>query len=73
MREAKGVVFIYDITKRETFENISRWIRLVETNDTLMPQNVIFMLVGNKADLTHCMEVSTQEALDFAGDLILLI
>ena len=67
MKQARGVVFVYDITKRKTFENIARWIRLVEENDTIMPEDVLFILVGNKADLTHCMEVSTQEALNFAG------
>ena len=47
-RGAVGVLLIYDITKRDSFESIPNWInRLKEsTND-----DPIVMLIGNKINL----------------------
>jgi Ras-related protein Rab-2A len=39
---------VYDITKRETFENISRWLEEAKQNGN---PKLTFTLVGNKSDL----------------------
>ncbi|XP_071729036.1 ras-related protein Rab2BV-like [Rutidosis leptorrhynchoides] len=49
-RGAIGVLLIYDITKAQSFENVHRWLReLMDHADS----NIVIMLAGNKADLSH--------------------
>ena len=64
-RNADGCVLVYDITRKETFQNLPRWLREAEEN-TNNPQ-LVTILVGNKADLTDRRQVSTQEAAEFAA------
>ncbi|KAJ3054933.1 hypothetical protein HK097_000290 [Rhizophlyctis rosea] len=45
---AIGVVLMYDVTKRETFENIERWRKEVKEHTDI---NIVTMLVGNKLNL----------------------
>mmetsp|Transcript_6955 Transcript_6955/g.14419 ORF Transcript_6955/g.14419 Transcript_6955/m.14419 type:complete len:210 (+) Transcript_6955:1394-2023(+) len=48
-RGAHGVVLVYDVTKRETFESLScTWLKEVDAYCTR--QEVVKMLVGNKVD-----------------------
>ena len=49
-RNVHAIVFVYDVTKLESFENIAYWIE--ESNKNLEKQNVPRILVGNKCDLT---------------------
>lgn len=49
-RKALGALIVYDITRRQTFENVKFWI------DSLLAQsesNICIMLVGNKLDLVE--------------------
>ncbi|XP_023919380.1 ras-related protein Rab11C-like [Quercus suber] len=58
-RGAVGALLVYDITKRQTFENVQRWLReLREHADS----NIVIMLAGNKADLNHLRAVSAADA-----------
>eukprot|EP00766_Chilomastix_caulleryi_P001625 gnl/Chilomastix_caulleri/2599.p1 GENE.gnl/Chilomastix_caulleri/2599~~gnl/Chilomastix_caulleri/2599.p1 ORF type:complete len:140 (+),score=45.19 gnl/Chilomastix_caulleri/2599:235-654(+) len=49
-----GVVFVYDVGKRSTFEGIDKWVRLFnekcDYTDTGMKAKAI--LVGNKCDIS---------------------
>ena len=56
---AKGAIIVYDITRRQTFENVQEWFKDTKT----MGDNVhlVLMLVGNKCDLVNEREVSTEE------------
>jgi len=56
---------VYDISKRLSFENVSRW--LGELRDHA-DQNIVIMLVGNKKDLRHSREVQTDEAKKFCKE-----
>jgi len=58
-RGAVGALLVYDITKRQSFENISRWLKELRDHADL---NIVIMLVGNKKDLRHLREVSADEA-----------
>jgi len=62
-RGVVGVILVYDITNRESFNNLSIWLKDCrrETN----PSTVI-MLVGNKKDLEKHREVSTADGERFA-------
>ena len=56
---AKGVLIVYDITKKNTFENVDKWL-----NDFKMKcdEDAAIIIVGNKSDLINEREVSIEEA-----------
>lgn len=58
-RSAHGVIIVYDITKRNTFLSLQKWINEVRNYTA---SNVVCALVGNKCDLVEEREVSTEEA-----------
>lgn len=62
-RGAAGLSFCFDITRRETFENLERWIK--DAEDTLINLNNI-IIVGCKCDLKNQRQVSIEEATLFA-------
>ncbi|CEM14028.1 unnamed protein product [Vitrella brassicaformis CCMP3155] len=62
-RGAVGALLVYDISKRQSFENIDRWLK--ELRDHADP-NIVILLVGNKADLKHLRAVTQDEAASFA-------
>ena len=57
---AKGAFIVYDITRRNTFDNIDKWISDLKTNGD---NNISIMLIGNKSDLNDKREVETNEGL----------
>jgi len=62
-RGAVGALIVYDITKKQTFLNVEKWLQeLHEHADS----DIVIMLVGNKTDLKTSREVSTDEARKFA-------
>lgn len=57
---------VYDITKRNTFESVERWLKeLKDHADT----KIVVMLVGNKCDLKDQRQVSVEEATSMATRL----
>ncbi|XP_071960187.1 ras-related protein Rab-43-like [Antedon mediterranea] len=58
-RSANGVVLAYDITKKESFNNIPRWIEDVQK---YAGNNVLQVLIGNKKDLEASREVKLTDA-----------
>ena len=62
-RGAAVALIVYDITRRQTFENVKEWIAEVYSNGNL---NTVIALVGNKTDLEQSREVTTREAEAFA-------
>ena len=64
-RGAVGALLVYDISKHQTYENVTRWLKeLREHADS----NIVIMLVGNKSDLRHLRAVPTEDAKAFAGE-----
>ncbi|OMO55474.1 Small GTPase superfamily [Corchorus capsularis] len=62
-RGAFGALLVYDISRRATFENVSRWLdELNSHSDTTVAR----MLVGNKCDLENIREVSMEEGKSLA-------
>lgn len=57
-RGAVGAFLVYDITKRQTFENIQRWLRELRDH---ADANIIIMMAGNKSDLKHLKTVQEHE------------
>lgn len=62
-RGALGALMVYDVTKTNSFENVSRWMK--ELRNVADP-DITIMLVGNKTDLTHLRAVLSSDAMDFA-------
>ena len=55
------VIFVYDITREETFLELNYWINTV--NQELSNKDAIFGIVGNKSDLYLDEKVKRQEGL----------
>jgi small GTP-binding protein len=62
-RGGNGVLVVYDITDRESFENLNSWLIEIEKNAN---KNVYKLLIGNKCDLEEKRKVTYQEGKDFA-------
>ncbi|PWA70740.1 small GTPase superfamily, Ran GTPase, P-loop containing nucleoside triphosphate hydrolase [Artemisia annua] len=62
-RGAVGALLVYDITKKQSFESVSRWLRELRDH---ADSNIVLMLVGNKCDLNHLRAVTANDAQMFA-------
>ncbi|KAI6040154.1 P-loop containing nucleoside triphosphate hydrolase protein [Pisolithus marmoratus] len=62
-RGAQGVLLVYDITDRSSFDALPGW--LTEINDHV-PSAIPKMIVGNKSDQEHSRKVSTSDGESFA-------
>jgi len=62
-RGAVGALVVYDITKRQTFENVQRWLRELRDH---ADSNIVIMMAGNKSDLNHLRAINEQDAQLFA-------
>jgi small GTP-binding protein len=61
-RGADGCIIVYDITNKESFNNVPSWLSSVRR---LVP-DIVVILVGNKIDMDYKREVTTNEGKDFA-------
>lgn len=62
---SKGAIIVFDVSRRETFNNIEKWHKdLVGNTDN----NISIIIVGNKCDLEN-RAVSAEEAQEKARDL----
>ncbi|CDP07731.1 unnamed protein product [Coffea canephora] len=62
-RGAVGAMLVYDITKRQSFDHVARWLEELRGH---ADKNIVIMLVGNKTDLESLRDVSTDDAKEFA-------
>ena len=63
-RGAQGIIIVYDVTDRDTFENVRTWIQEIEKYSK---PGVCKVLVGNKCDLESLRQVPKEEAEEFAN------
>ncbi|OMJ91254.1 hypothetical protein SteCoe_6232 [Stentor coeruleus] len=61
---AACVFIVYDITNRDSFTNITRWISEIREKGN---KHVVIMLVGNKSDQMENRVVTMEEAIYLAG------
>eukprot|EP01147_Barroeca_monosierra_P004860 gene4860-8689_t len=64
-RGAAGVLLVYDVSRRSTFNHLQTWLN--DARALTNPSTVIF-LIGNKVDLEDQRDVPTEEAKQFAED-----
>ena len=60
---ANGILLIYDITDRKSFSNLNFWIDDITMDG---PDNLVFIIIGNKSDMVDQRKVSTEEGENFA-------
>ena len=61
-RKADGIIIVYDITNKESFDRIQDWVKSVYDNtDTY--KEIQMIIVGNKIDLEENREVSKEEGM----------
>ena len=56
---AKGVIVVYDICRKKSFENVDKWI---DDFKSKADDDAVIILIGNKSDLDEKREVSKEEA-----------
>jgi len=62
-RGAVGAMLVYDMTKRQSFDHMARWLEELRGHaDT----NIVIMIIGNKCDLGTLKAVPTEDAQEFA-------
>lgn len=63
-RGAQGVILVYDVSNRETFEQLNNWFN--ELNTYCSTRQVVKMVVGNKVDKESLRVVSQKEGQELA-------
>merc|ERR1712117_705222 len=61
-RGTHGVIVVYDVTDRESYENVQRWMTEIDKNC----ENVSRVLVGNKIDMVNDIAIHADEANEYA-------
>ncbi len=56
----EGIIIIYDVTDKKSFDNVSIWMNHIKENSDT---GVEIMLVGNKIDRTSERQVQTEDGL----------
>lgn len=64
-RGAQGIVLVYDVTDRRSFESIRNWISQIQQHADV---HVNKILVGNKCDMVDEKVVSTEEGKKLAKE-----
>merc|ERR1711860_59008 len=65
-RGAQGIIVVYDVTDKESFNNVKYWVQEIEK---YAANGVNKVLVGNKCDLSSKKVVSYDEAKELADSL----
>ena len=65
-RGAHGIVTVFDLTERETFEHVEKWLDEI---NKYAKENVMRFLIGNKSDLVDKRKVTYEEGRALANKL----
>ena len=66
-QNADGVLLLFDVTKDESFSNVSNWMKDIKENSN-KESNIIIYLIGNKIDLNE-RTVTKESAEELAQSL----
>ena len=65
MKTVKGILLTFDVTKRESFDNLNSWLELIKDN----LENPLIVLFGNKVDIEKDKwKVTSEEACILAKE-----
>jgi Ras-related protein Rab-1A len=62
-RGAHGIIIVYDVTNKDSFDNVKQWMQEIEK---FASENVNKLLVGNKSDLEEQRKVTYDEGVELA-------
>ena len=62
---AHGAFVVYDVTQRETFDAVDRWIKDLKSNTD---ERLVILLIGNKSDLEDKRAVKKEEGEEKARE-----
>ena len=57
---AKGALIVYNITRKNTFDNIDKWITDLKLNGD---KNICIIILGNKSDLIDKREINKNDGI----------
>jgi len=64
-RGAMGILLVYDVTDRKSFDNIRTWMRNIDQHAN---EQVVKILLGNKCDMSDKRAVSKEEGEKLAQE-----
>ena len=64
VKNARGILIVYSVTDRNSFNNVNRWLDDVVN----VVDNFVMILVGNKSDLKEDRKVSYEEGKKLANE-----
>ena len=69
-KSSQGLILMYDITKRESFDNVENWLQNIK--ESIGDEKYVIVLLGNKLDLVEsdpsARTVKTEEAESLCKD-----
>jgi small GTP-binding protein len=63
IRNALGVILVFDLTDRKSFDELNQWLEDVRA---FCDPNAVIILIGNKCDLSDQRDVTQTDAESFA-------
>ena len=66
LKGTNGVILVFDITNRESFDLLETWMNELKENNKI---DISKVLIGNKSDLAEEREVQREEAEKFAESI----
>ena len=67
---AQGIILIYDVTNKKSFENIKKWVNQIKEEAS---SKICIVLVANKIDMEHKRKVSFEDGQNLAQSINLKI
>ena len=64
IKKANGILLVYDISEKQSFQNIENWMDSIKENSNELP----IILIGNKSDLNDERQVSIEEGQQKADE-----
>ena len=64
MKDSKAVIICYDVTNKDSFDSVNRW--LAEASENIFG-NFLTFLAGNKSDQEEARQVSFEEGQAYAN------
>ncbi len=68
VKGSHGAIFMFDITRYKTFENLKNWLEVFNEVNEAENQEVYTILLGGKLDLSDFREVPSELGIEFAKE-----
>ena len=63
IKKANGILLVYDITNKDSFENVNKWAQEIRENSE---DSIPIVLIGNKLDLEEERRINKEQGEEFA-------